>query len=192
MDQFAFQPNFFLRMGQFLNPDRSSERSSNKIAPLKSPQLFENFRITDSRMAKYIYAIKTNGEIKVARGQLRRDETLRSRPTHSQVSEGKTVYAAGEVFLGTHDETFASFSAWLHWLEKNSNLVRGDHYKAIEINNLSGHYLPGHECLKYARLSIIKVLEELGFDVSDVRLINRLLTGVKFSPVSVYGFQANN
>lgn len=184
---FAYQPSNLLWARNAKKLD--DLQASAEIAAIKPPNLFQNFRIVDGCLAKYIYAIGTSGTKKIARESLSRDGKIRLRPTHSQIAEGKTVWAAGELLVGTHDETFTSVHAWLQWLRENPWLEGATDYRVLEVNNLSGHYLHTHESLKYAGQKLLPTLQASGFDTSRTRLVNRLLTGVEFSLVSLHGLE---
>lgn len=154
---------------------------------------YHSISVVDNRIAKFIYVITADGEMIIERERLSTDRKRALRPTHSQLAGGQTVYAAGEIIVGTHHENLSNFFLW-HQLDDRLRMNDGlpdseVRYELIEINNLSGHYLPpGSECLAYARTVITAALRKLGVGVDGVRVENRLLTGVQFSGVSLIGW----
>jgi hypothetical protein len=156
-----------------------------KLGALLPSEFFENKKgtvdITDHAIAKFIYVVRANGEIPVARESIGNDGT-KVRPTHSQLARGEPVYGAGELIIGTHHERTSSLHVW-HDLDHKLSTQPKDHtWKLFEANNASGHYLPPAAAfLGYAFNEMKHALDSQGIITQEVRLENRLMPGTEFS-----------
>jgi hypothetical protein len=93
-------------------------------------------------LLKYIYVIMTNKEVRIAPEPLH----VKYRPTHSELSNGQPVLAAGELVFTKEND------AW----------------KLITINNGSGHYKPPPISLRVARELIPPILTDQGINCQEV------------------------
>ena len=104
----------------------------------------------DQNMIKFIYAVKSDGEIVVGEEIIRGD--VSGRAAHSELAQGRNVYGAGELAF-TKD--------------KNGQ------WTLSEINNGSGHYRPSALTLRFVK----NLIQSKGIDVSTVELRDTLLRG---------------
>ena len=117
---------------------------------------FFNYLLRESNLVKFIYVIKSNEEIKVAREKMGLTNDP-NRPTHSELANGQGIKAAGELI-------FQKFSDGKWYL--------------ILINNGSGHYRPpALESLPLAKSAIIKKLNA-EIAISRVKTLNSLKPGM--------------
>ena len=115
---------------------------------------FFNTQYKKNNIVKFIYAIRSDDRIIVAREKLKGSDP--NRPTHSELANGLGVKAAGELVFQKTDERWA----------------------IILINNGSGHYRPpALETLPVARQ---KILQGLHKDITKKRLrcLNSLKPGM--------------
>ena len=104
-----------------------------KMIPKGYLYFYNNF-YTVPNVVKLIYVVNKDGKIKVANEPLSGDRS--SRPTHSELSNGFGVKAAGELIF-----------------HRQPNGI----WELKVINNGSGHYLPSaHETLPFAKKAILK------------------------------------
>lgn len=104
----------------------------------------------DQNMIKFIYAVKSDGEIVVGEEIIRGD--VSGRAAHSELAQGRNVYGAGELAF-----------------TKNKD----GQWTLSEINNGSGHYRPSVLTLPYVK----NLLKSRGIDTSTVELRDTLLRG---------------
>ena len=139
--------------------------------------------IVDLKIAKFIYIIDADAKVKIARESFSNKGQV-FRPTHSQLNNGRAVYGAGELIIGTHNEKLNSFVLWEKF---NDSYNDGTPLALIELNNLTGHYrCIGNATLKYAGNVILPALEIQGINIEGVKVEDRLITGVRFSGVSFF------
>jgi hypothetical protein len=104
----------------------------------------------DQNIIKFIYAVKSDGEIVVGEEVIRGE--VSGRAAHSELGQGRNVYGAGELAF-TRDEN--------------------GEWALTEINNGSGHYRPSVLTLPYVR----NLLTSRGIDTTRVELRDTLLRG---------------
>ncbi len=101
----------------------------------------------EANIIKFIYAIPAEGPIMVEEERFRGGSDS-SRAAHSELAQGRNIYAAGEIVF----------------------TKEGDKWVLTEVNNGSGHYRPAQDVLNYAKA---KIAEELGIDPNDDRIVTR-------------------
>jgi hypothetical protein len=179
------------RIFRMLAPILQSYFILNNDNPKLSDLYYLDISISGACIAKFIYVVKDDETIPIARERLKSGGQIGVRPTHSQTANGESVYGAGEVIIGAHFEKFTSFLAWHAFdaqLMSQPNTSDGHSavWELFEINNLSGHYQPGgSESLSYVKSLILPAIQQVGVIVDNVRVENRLLPGFKFSAPSV-------
>ncbi len=117
---------------------------------------FFNYLLCKSNLVKFIYVIKSDDQVKVARERMGISNDP-DRPTHSELANGQGIKAAGELIFQK-----ASDGKW----------------HLILINNGSGHYRPpALETLPLAKNAII---QKLNTDIitSEVKTLNSLKPGM--------------
>ena len=108
----------------------------------------------EANTMKMIYVVTPEGEVIVEEERIR-GVTATGRAAHSELAQGRNVYAAGELAFEKID------GKW----------------KLTEINSGSGHYRPSQDTLPYARGVICRTLG-LSPEDSDVSLRNCIFRGV--------------
>ncbi len=119
------------------------------------------------KSVKYIYVLNHRGELVFSPEKL--DSDTQGRASHSELAEGKHVYAAGEIEIG---------------------LSATGEVKVLELNNGSGHYRPPPKTV----MSAFEQLRVDGFDVSETKLVNSLGRFAKLKEAAVfsYDYESNN
>ncbi|MBT4917579.1 hypothetical protein HON58_04030 [Candidatus Peregrinibacteria bacterium] len=98
----------------------------------------------EANLMKMIYVVTPEGEVIVEEEGIR-GATDNSRAAHSELAQGRNIYAAGELAFEKID------GEWV----------------LTEINSGSGHYRPSQDTLEYGKAVIC---EQLGVDPKDARL----------------------
>jgi hypothetical protein len=111
-----------------------------------------------ARLARLIYIVDTNNNIRVAP-----EKCGHERPTHSELAQGKSVHAAGELEFSKDSED----SPW----------------HLIQINNGSGHYRPDTKALQLVK----QLLEAQNIDTSQAKLRHCLEWGAPLVSASYFG-----
>jgi len=92
--------------------------------------------LPDTRhLIKFIYTVNADGDVPLCEELVRGNARIRS--THSELNQGRNVYGAGELIF-----------------EKKKG-----RWKAVELNNGSGHYRPSRLTLPYAAYLIRKKID---------------------------------
>ncbi|MBI5230036.1 MAG: hypothetical protein HY981_01925 [Candidatus Magasanikbacteria bacterium] len=113
----------------------------------------------DENIIKFIYAVTSDGKVIVQEEVIRGD--VSGRAAHSELAQGRNIYGAGE----------------LAFEKKNGQ------WMLTEINNGSGHYRPD----AISNLDYVKnLLHAQGMDVSQARLTDSILRGIKLKDVSAF------
>lgn len=114
----------------------------------------------EANLMKLIYAVTPEGTVSVEEERIRGGADS-SRAAHSELAQGRNVYAAGELAF-----------------ERGADGV----WRLTEINNGSGHYRPGQDTLNYAKEIIT---EQLGLDPEDpsIELVNCIFRGINIEGI---------
>ena len=102
----------------------------------------------EANLMKLIYVITPEGNVKIEEERIR-GAADSSRAAHSELAQGRNVYAAGEMVLAKQKD---------------------GQWKLTEINNGSGHYRPTQDTLNYAK---VVMAEQLGIDPNDQSIVLR-------------------
>lgn len=152
------------------------EKADNFVITIK--------QIIDQELVKFIYSIGADDKPVLCLEEIHGDRRLRA--THTECLAGKNMYAGGELVFIKHQETFHSVADWLKFKEKLESVKPG--WRLIEINNLSGHYLPESTSLPYVPQFIIPSLKQQGIITDNYQLVDRLAAGLRLRGIGAYRF----
>ncbi|MCI5065613.1 hypothetical protein MRY87_07810 [bacterium] len=145
---------------------------------------FGKFSIVDREVIKLIYVITADGEPLFSPEPTAL--SVFSRRTHSEISGGRGVYAAGSLHLALFDHHFRDLDDWREHRDRIEAEPEALQFSVTRLDNETGHFLMPSEGLPYATNVILSRLKAMGIPTDHCQVVDCITPGMKVKGTGVF------